>query len=345
MTAALRMAVIGLGRMGEVHAANIATHVPGAELAAVVDADEARRRTVGARLGAPAAPTLEAALAEHHVDAVVIATPAATHAELIRAAAARGVHVLCEKPLSDDLEAAAAAARVADDAGILLQVGFQMRWDEDVRDAADRIRAGELGPLYAFRASLRDLAPPSREYLAHSAGLFADGAVHLFDLARWLAGDIVEVTAFGAAVSDPVFAELGDVDNSVVVVRFASGALGTLDNSRVAGYGFEASAEMIGDRGTLRIANHRRHHVQILRRDSVCVDHVADFLERFERAYVREIEGFAAAIGHGGPTMPSGWDGVAAGWLCEAAVRSHRARRTVAVRHDGRGRSYELTVV
>lgn len=327
----LQVAVAGLGRIGRVHAANLATRVRGAVLASVADADAELAAAVGTELGVPHTTSFAALVADLSLDAVVIATPPGTHARMIATAAEAGRHVFCEKPLAQDLQAAEAAVRAAQHAGVRLQVGFQMRWDRDLQAAAARLASGQLGRVFSLRTTLRDLAPPSRAYLRESAGFFADGAVHTLDLARWLGGEIAALDAFGVAVSDPMFAELGDVDTTVIVARFAGGGLGTLENSRVSGYGFDANTEVVAEHGTLRIAHDRRHHVQLLRPDAVTVDFVSDFLERFADAYVRELEGFAARIRAGEPVTPDGRDGLAAARLCEAAQRSHRERRTVRV--------------
>lgn len=326
----------GLGRIGGTHAVNLAVRVPGAALAGVADADPARAASVGAELDVPYATDVETLLDDRSLDALVIATPPASHAEFIERAAEAGKHVFCEKPLAGDLPAGEAAVRAAERAGVHLQIGFQMRWDRDLQAAAARLATGELGRVFSLRTVLRDLAPPSRAYLAESAGFFADGAVHTLDLARWLGGEIAELDAFGAAVSDPMFEELGDLDTTVIVVRFAGGGMGTLDNSRVSGYGFDAHTEVVAEHGTLRIAHDRRHHVQLLREDAVTVDFVTDFLERFADAYVRELEGFATAVREGAPVTPDGHDGLAAARLCGAAVVSHRERRTVRIL-DSRG--------
>jgi predicted dehydrogenase len=320
---AVGVGVAGLGRIGRLHATNLAARVSGVTLVSVADADAQVAAKVGTELAVPFTTSFDELLAHRALDAVVIATPAALHAEMIETAARAGKHVFCEKPLADDVSAAEAAVLAAHRAGVSLQIGFQMRWDRDLRAAADRLASGELGRVLAFRTTLRDVAPPTREYLRRSAGFFADGAVHTLDLARWLGGEMTELTAFGVAVSDPVFEELGDLDNTVIVVKFAAGGLGTLENSRVSGYGFDANTEVMAEHGTLRIGHDRRRHVQLLRNGSVTVDYVTDFLERFHDAYVLELEGFGAAVREAAPVTPDGIDGLVAVGLCRAAARSH----------------------
>lgn len=334
----VRLAVAGLGRMGLRHARNAAAS-PRVELVAVADVDRARAEQVGRELGAAAydGGGLERLLATERLDGLVVATPPATHAPLIELAAAHDVHVLCEKPLSNDGPAAARAVGVAERAGIALQLGFQMRFDRDFAHVAELASAGELGELYQLRASLRDAVPPPRAYLAASGGYYWDGMIHLLDLARWLVGEVAELTAFGAVVSDPMFAELGDVDTAMVVLRFASGALGALDITRVAGYGFESGLELLGASATARVPGGRVDGLELLTPGRIGATHAVDFLERFEPAYPRELEGFADALLDGGAPRVDGRDGLAAMRLAEAAVRSQREARTVRADEAGVG--------
>lgn len=326
------LAVLGLGRIGELHARNVAERVRGARLVAVADLDAARARRLAAELGCDAADGLDALTACADVDGVVLATPVASHLELIRACAAAGTHVLCEKPLSFDVEGAIALVEELREAPIVLQVGFHRRFDPDYAEARRRLAQGELGRPYLLRTSMRDMAPPPQELIrAQVGGFVVDATGHDFDALRWLAGEIVEVTAFGAALSAPLFAQLGDHDNLLVAVRFASGALGVIDNSRVAGYGFECSTEVLGSAGTLRIGAHRRHALTTLRDGHEGFERVTDFAERFDLAYPLELEAFAAAIRTGAAPRVSGEDGVAALVLSEAAQVSLESGRTVSL--------------
>jgi predicted dehydrogenase len=255
---------------------------------------------------------------------------------MVEAAAAAGKHVFCEKPISLSLEATVAAIDAAREAGISLQVGFHRRFDPDWAAAAERIKAGELGDVYFFHTRLRDKQPPPMDYIRQSGGLFVDVTIHDLDAARWLVGEIEEVTAVGAALSDPAFAELGDVDNAVIALRFESGALGVIDESRVAGYGYECSTEVLGSRATVRIGDHRRVNDLWLTPGSAAVDWVSDFTERFPEAYALELESFANAIRMERPPEVTGEDGLAAFVLAQACDRSFREGKTVRLRHEER---------
>ena len=328
--------VAGLGRIGLHHAENVAGRVPSTDLVRVVDADGTLARATGERLAAAWSTAYQDLLDDADVEGIVIATPTPLHVEMVEQAAAAGKHVLCEKPIALDLAGTVAAVDAAREARVLLQVGFHRRFDPDSAAAAAGIRAGELGEVYLFRATLRDKQPPPISYIKGSGGFFVDVSIHDLDAARWLVGEIEEVTAFGAALSDPEFVRVDDVDNAVIVLRFASGALGVIDESRVAGYGYECSTEVVGSLATVRIDDHRKVNNVWLTPGSAAVDWVDDFKERFPEAYALELESFAAAIREGRPPEVTGEDGLAAFILAQACERSFRDRRTVRLRHDER---------
>jgi myo-inositol 2-dehydrogenase/D-chiro-inositol 1-dehydrogenase len=338
-----RLGLAGLGRIGLLHATNLTGRVNAAEVVRVVDADESLARVVGERLNVEWGTSYDDLVSDPHVDGVVIATPTPLHVEMIERAAAAAKHVFCEKPISLDLPSTLAAVDAASDGGIALQVGLHRRFDPDWAAAAERIRAGELGDVYLFRTTLRDKQPPPLDYIKDSGGFFVDVTIHDLDTARWLVGEIEEVTAFGAALSDEKFVEVDDVDNAVVALRFAGGALGVIDESRVAGYGYECSTEVVGSRATVRIGDHRRTHDVWLTPGSAAVDWVDDFTERFPDAYALELESFATAILEGRPPAVTGEDALAAFVLAQACERSFREGRTIRLRHEERvGRvSYE----
>jgi myo-inositol 2-dehydrogenase / D-chiro-inositol 1-dehydrogenase len=318
----LRVGLAGLGRIGRIHAASLASHCPSASLAAVFDADTATAAAVGERLGVPAVASYAELLSE--VDAVAVATPTATHADLVAAAAAAGLPVFCEKPLSLDRDITVSTMDTVRAAGVPLQVGFHRRFDPDWVAATARIHAGELGDVYLFRTSLRDMRSPRPEFLAGSGGFFVDVTIHDLDTARWMVGEVVEVSAHGAALSDPAFAELGDIDTALVTLRFESGALGVIDNSRSAGYGYECSTEVVGRSATVRIDNPPRRHYQWLTPGQATYGLVENFEQRYPEAYAAELEAFARAVLDHTPPLVSGADALAAFDLAVAADRSWR---------------------
>jgi myo-inositol 2-dehydrogenase/D-chiro-inositol 1-dehydrogenase len=332
----VRLGLAGLGRIGRFHAANLAGRIPGARLVRIADAAEDVARENATRLGGVEWSTnYEDLLEDPEIEAVVVASPTPLHAEMVAAAAAAGKHVFCEKPVSLELERTRQVIEAVREAGVKLQVGFQRRFDPDYRAAKQRISEDHIGEVYLFRTTLRDMRSPGFDYIKGSGGFFADVTVHDFDAARWLIGEITEVTAAGAALSDPGFEEVGDIDNAVITLRFASGALGVIDNSRAAGYGYECSSEILGHRGTLRIGNHRRVAVETLTPGRACRDYVSDFVERFADAYRAELEHFVRVVRGEAEPQPSGAD-AAATVLARAAERSHREGRTVRLKRETR---------
>ncbi|HYY44526.1 MAG TPA: Gfo/Idh/MocA family oxidoreductase [Actinomycetota bacterium] len=337
MTQRTRIGVAGLGRMGRHHAGNISGHCPSAELVRVFDVDEALAKQTAADLGTDWTTSYDHLLSDD-VDAVVIAVPTSLHVDFVIRAARAGKHILCEKPLSLDRRSAREALEEVRRAGVKLQVGFHRRFDPDWAAAASSIAAGELGDIYLFRTSLRDMAPPSVEYLRGSGGFFVDMTIHDFDTARWMIGEIKEVGAFGAALSGAPFEDAGDIDNGVITIRFTSGALGVIDNIRVAGYGYECSTEVMGSKGTVRIDRPNQLHLTWLSPGRSSRDYVKDFLQRYPAAYRQEMESFADAVANNKAVAVGGADALAAFDLCKAAELSHKEKRVVKLEHrDGPG--------
>jgi inositol 2-dehydrogenase len=339
----VRIGLAGLGRMGRIHAANLAWRCPSAELAVVFDLDEGAAREAGERLGVRWTTALDDLLGDDRVDALAVATPTGTHAELVLAAARAGKHVFCEKPISLDRRQAVAAVAATRAAGVRFQVGFHRRFDPDWAAATERIQAGELGQVYLFRTSLRDMTPPPVEFLAASGGFFVDVTIHDLDTARWMVGEVVEVSAFGTALADPALAGIGDLDTAVVVLRFEGGALGVIDNSRAAGYGYECATEVMGSRATVRIDHPQPLHYEWRTPGWAARPLVRDFEQRYPLAYALELESFAACVREGRPPAVTGEDALAAFDLAVAADRAWRTGRTVPVtpRRSGAGVSYE----
>lgn len=318
----------GLGRMGRVHAAALSGRCSVARLACVYDPLPAAAEAAGAEFDVPWTTSYDELL--DRVGAVAIASPTGTHAPLTAQAAAAGRHVFCEKPISLDRATTVATVEAAEEAGIVFQVGFHRRSDPDWAAAAARIRAGELGEVTLFRTSLRDMTPPDPAFLSGSGGFFLDVVVHDLDVARWMVGEVVEVHAHGAA-SDPAFAALGDIDTAVTVLRFANGALGVIDNSRSARYGYECSTEVMGTLATARIDAPHVRGVEWRTPGLASRDLARDFEERYPWAYAAELDAFARAVRDGTPPLVTGRDALAAFDLALAADESWRTGRPVSM--------------
>ena len=309
-----RLAVVGLGRMGRLHARNAAGRVASARLVAVVDALAAVAREVGETYGVRWATSLEGVLSVDHLDAVVIAAPTPLHAELVEKAVAAGKHVLCEKPLGFEVEAARRAVAAATAAGVHVQVGFQRRFDPAwlaMKRAVDR---GELGDLELFHGSHRSplSSGPGREL----GDVFVDVAIHDLDAARWLGGEVIEVFA----LAGPEGSE--GPSWVTIMLRFENGALGAIDVSRSASFGFECSAELVGSRAGMRTGGRLSGDVELLDAGWAHVRLAADHAERHDEAYRCELDSFGAVTVGADPTGATGEDAVAALELALLARRS-----------------------
>jgi myo-inositol 2-dehydrogenase/D-chiro-inositol 1-dehydrogenase len=301
---ATRVGVVGLGRIGRLHARTLAA-LPGVELVAS-DLDLARAAATGAEV---AADPFAAGL-----DALVIAAPTAAHAPLLRRAAEAGLPAFCEKPVALDL--ATLDALTAELAGAFVQVGFQRRFDAGYRAAHDAV--GSLGTLLVVRAATHDPAPPPREFVAASGGIFRDLHVHDFDAIRFVTGlEVEEVYAAGAVRETPWFAEVDDVDAAVAVLRLEGGALGVLTGSRHEPHGYDVRLELLGTAGSASVAPAGTRH--------------PSFVERFGDAYRAELAAFVDAVRANAPSPCTLADARAALAVAVAAERSKAERRPVAV--------------
>jgi myo-inositol 2-dehydrogenase/D-chiro-inositol 1-dehydrogenase len=328
----LGLGVIGAGRIGRIHAEN-AARLPGTRLVAIADPCFDRAREAADACGGIATTEPQAVLDHPEVDAVLVCSSTDTHAPLLEAAAAAGKHVFCEKPLDLVPARIASALAAVERAGVLLQVGFNRRFDANFARIAAGVRAGEIGRPEMLRITSRDPQPPPLEYVRVSGGMFLDMTIHDFDLARFLLNDeIVEVHAAGTVLVDPGIGDAGDIDTAAVLLRFASGALGCIDNSRRAVYGYDQRAEVLGASGCLVAANVASDRVS--RWDAGGQSETRPlhfFVERYRDAYRAELAAFVASV-HSHATPPvTGRDGLQATRVAIAAQRSLAESRPVAV--------------
>ncbi len=339
MAERLRVALIGAGRIGRGHARTLAA-LPEVELVAVADVDADAARVTAESAGASRWTTeAEEAIADPAVEAIIVASSTDTHAPLIAAAAEAGKHVFCEKPVALDLGTTDAALAAVARAGIGFQIGFQRRFDPAYAKAKAMIAAGELGSIETIRDAMRDPSPPPRSYVETSGGLYRDMTIHNFDCVRWLMGaEPEQLFAMGSALVDPSLAEIGDIDTSVVTMRFPGGALATIDNGRRSGFGYDVRTEIFGSAGALLIGYREATPMLHLSAAGVRSDHVHFFLERFAGAYAEELRAFVAAVREGRSPDPGAADARAALALAYAAEASRAEGRPVDLGRWGAGR-------
>jgi len=330
----LKLAVLGCGRIGKLHAENLARH-PRLHLEAVYDLDAATARAVADRLGCRAAGSLEEILGDAGIDAVVIATPTSTHADMIETVAAAGKPLFCEKPIDLDParvdQCAAAIARY----GVPIQIGFNRRFDRGHRAARDAVRAGEIGDLHQVIITSRDPLIPPKDHLKLAGGLLRDMTTHDFDLARFMLDDEpVEVFAVAAALVDPSLGpELGDHDTAMMILRTADGKMCHINNSRTSAYGYDQRVELLGRKGMILSDNRRENEVRRFgpAGTEVASQYLHFFTERYREAFVAELESFAESVESGRPCEVGFEDGRRALLLAQAAYRSLAERRLVRV--------------
>ena len=328
----VRIGVIGAGRIGKIHATNLAQRVPGATLAAISDPVPGAAKAAAEGLNIKLVTTDEREILESkEIDAVAICSPTDTHARLIEAAAARGKHVFCEKPIDLDLTVIRRALAAVKDAGIKLQVGFNRRFDPNFARAAALVREGKVGTPHLVRITSRDPGPPPLEYVKVSGGLFLDMTIHDFDMARFLVADeVVEVSAAAACLVDPKIGQAGDVDTAVVTLRYKNGAIGAIDNSRRAAYGYDQRVEVLGTGGCVAVGNDTPTRTSVWDGGGQHADPPLHFfLERYQEAYMREMRAFVSAVLEGKPVPVSGDDGLQAARIAVAAKRSAELGRPV----------------
>lgn len=323
--------LVGAGRIGRIHAANVARH-PRARLEGVVDVDAASAQALADQWGAPAMD-LQQALATPSIGAIIIATSTDTHLDLIDAWASAGRAILCEKPLDLDIARARRSRDRAADAGVALYVGFNRRFDPSFRRVHDELRDGRIGALEVVSITSRDPAPPPSDYIRRSGGLFRDMTIHDLDMARWLLDEEpARVFATGSCLSDPAIGAAGDVDTASLVLETRTGKLCQITNSRRCSYGYDQRLEVFGADGLLRADN----------RTATTVEHAGAagflsepalpfFLERYAEAYRLELDAFLDAISGSPSTLASAEDGLRALLLAEAAERSLQEGRAVTV--------------
>ena len=327
----MRIGLLGAGRIGSIHGANIAAH-PRATLAAVADADQAASKRLASTTGGTDA-SVDAIVADKSIDAVFICTPTDTHADLIERAVRAGKAVFCEKPVDLDAKRILACLEVVRSARGKLMIGFNRRFDPSFATIHHRIGKGDIGNVELVTILSRDPSPPPPSYVARSGGLFRDMMIHDLDMARFLLGEEpVEVHAVGSCLVDPQIGAAGDVDTAAVLLKTASGKIAQISNSRRATYGYDQRIEVHGSGGLLSAGN--RHATTVEHADADGYRHdpaLPFFLERYAEAYRAELDSFVSAILDGAALSPTGEDGLQAQLLADAATQAAKTGHPVRI--------------
>lgn len=337
----MRLAQIGVGRIGQLHARALANH-PEVDALILADADVARAKEVAASLGAFAADVDDALAA---ADGLVIAAATNAHADLIRRGLRRGIPVFCEKPLALDLGETASLVDEIEASGIAFQLGFQRRFDPAYQEARRRVSSGEIGRLYQARMIATDHAPPPEAYIPTSGGFFRDSSIHDFDAVRFVTGDEVEtIQVEGAALASEMFARYGDVDTVVASMRLRGGALAVLSAGRHNPRGYDIRMELIGSEDAVVMGLGTRTPLRALDPDPMAMSTGWDsFLDRFAPAYRAELAAFVEVAAGRAASACTARDGLEAMRIAEAAARSLVDGRRVAMEEIVTGGEKEVS--
>ena len=326
----MRIAIIGAGAVGQVHARNVAIH-PDATLAVVCDLDPDSAQNCADEFGSRAETDVEEALSLG-LDGAIISSSTASHGEIAQACIGAGVPFMCEKPIASDFETARRIVAGARTANLVCAMAFNRRFDADYARIKEAVSTGEIGNIEAILMTSRTASPPSVEFTRTSGGLFGEKGAHFYDLARWITGEHpVEVFAMGSVLVDPGFAEIGEVDTAMITMRMPSGVLCQFDFSWRAAYGQDERLEVNGSLGMLQTIQRPVSQVRAsMAHGQSRAGLMPTWYERFAPTYAEELNAFLAAIRTGDDTgLPSLEDGLAAQQIADAARESSRSGQPV----------------
>jgi myo-inositol 2-dehydrogenase/D-chiro-inositol 1-dehydrogenase len=338
MTNRLKVGLIGAGRIGRLHADHLACRIEEAELIAVADPVAEAAGQCAQACGNPSVHhDYREILGDPRVEAVISCSSTDTHARMIEEAAQAGKHIFCEKPIDFDLSRIDQALSEVDRAGVKLQIGFNRRFDPDFQRVRQMVAEGKVGTPHLLRITSRDPEPPSLDYIKASGGLFLDMTIHDFDMARYLMGDEVEeVCATGGVMVSPEIGRAGDIDTAVIVLRFRNEAIGTIDNSRRAVYGYDQRIEVFGSGGMATASNRTPDTASYSNGEGVHASKpLFFFVERYTESYMAELREFVRCVFENKPTPVTGWDGRVPVVMGLAAQRSLEENRPVKLSEVG----------
>lgn len=330
----LNVGIIGAGRIGSLHAKSIAYNVPTAKVVGITDVFAESAQKVAKELNIPKIYNdYKEMLSDSEIDAVLICSSTDTHADIAIEAAQAGKHIFCEKPVDLTPEKVRAVIDAQKKAGVKLQVGFNRRFDHNFAKVKAMVKNGDIGEVHIIKITSRDPAPPPSEYSAVSGGMFLDMTIHDFDMARFLAGsEITEVYANATCLVDPAIGEAGDVDTAVISLKFANGAVGVIDNSRKAAYGYDQRIEVFGSKGAAVAANDTETNVTFMGENGVISDKpLYFFLERYMQSFRDEMLQFVDAVLNDKPTPTNVEDGLYSILVALAAKKSVAEGRPVKI--------------
>jgi myo-inositol 2-dehydrogenase/D-chiro-inositol 1-dehydrogenase len=327
----IKFAQFGAGFIGKIHGANIAKH-PRAELTYIYDVYPTAAEELAAKLGAKVASSPEEIWASD-VDAVLISSSTNTHADLLSRAIRAGKPIYCEKPIDLDINRVKAVVQQAKQTNLPILVGFSRRFDPNHLGIREALQKGELGKLEMMHITARDPKPPALTYIKGSGGQYRDQTIHFFDMLRWLANeDPIEIYATGAALVDPAIGEAGDVDTSMLILKFPSGALCHINCSRRTNYGYDERVELFGSKGMAVSRRKPRREVSFYKGEFIISDGMyPGWFERMEPTFYQALDAFIRKVEGEETEYPTLMDGLKAQMIAEAAYESLKTNKPVQI--------------
>ncbi len=330
----LTIGVIGAGRIGKIHAKNISTRIPGVIIKTICDLQIQSARDLAKEISVSNVTDNPKVIFEDtDIQAVIICSSTDTHSSFIIQSALAGKHIFCEKPIDQKITEIDRVLTAVEKAGVKLQIGFNRRFDANYKKVREMIFTGNIGKPEILRITSRDPAPPPISYIKSSGGIFMDMTIHDFDMARFLMGcEVKEVFTAGGVMVDKQIGEAGDIDTAIITLFFENGAIGTIDNSRRAVYGYDQRVEAFGSEGMVSIGNNLSDTHMVFRADGVSSSKpLYFFLERYLDSYAQEIIEFVDAVRNNTPTPVTGMDGRKPVLIAEAAKKSYLEKKVVSV--------------
>ncbi len=338
MNKKLIVGIIGAGRIGKVHATSITNYMPKVEIKAISDVDSKAAEDAAKNFGIPFAyRDYKKILDDPEIQAVLICSSTDTHSHISIEAAEVGKHIFCEKPIDHDLDKIKMVLEAVEKAKIKYQVGFNRRFDHNFKAVRSAVQEGKIGDVHIVKITSRDPEEPPIEYVKVSGGIFLDMTIHDFDMARYLTGsEVKEVYAAGNCLVNQKIAEAGDVDTTIVTLKFENGAMAVIDNSRRAEYGYDQRAEVFGSKGSVAVSNDTASSAVISTQEGIISEKpLYFFLERYMNSFVDEMSQFVESILNDSQIAVSGDDGLKAVLIGLAAKKSLSVGRPVKVSEIG----------
>ena len=330
----IKLGIIGAGRIGKLHTENVLFNINYVEIKAIADVYADKIKDWANGLGIQNVYTdYRKILNDPEIDAVMICSSTDTHSQITIEAAKAGKHIFCEKPIDYDLDRIHAALAAVEKAGVKFQVGFNRRFDHNFKTVKNMVNEGKIGAPHIIKITSRDPQPPPIEYVKVSGGMFLDMTIHDFDMARYLSGsEVVEVYTNAAVLVDPAIGAAGDVDTAVITLKFANGAIGIIDNSRKAAYGYDQRVEVFGSKGCVAVSNDTPSSAVLSTAEGVYSEKPKYFfLERYKDSFIDEVKEFFNAILNDKETPVTGIDGLKPVLIGLAAKKSCETGKPVKV--------------